>query len=95
MNGTFTISSGPFNVPLVNHVIIVKGDSGADIRWCWELLRGELYAAFPYLEMTSAYTMASDYDRDTQEFRENILVFVECDKEILKEICSRMGGEYL
>lgn len=95
MNGFFTISSGPFNVPLVNHVIVVKGDSWTDTCWCWELLRRELYAAFPILESTHAYTMASDFDCDTQDHLENILVFVQLDPECLKEICDRMGGQYL
>lgn len=91
----FTISSGPFNVPIVEHVIVVRGDSCTEVEWNWEILRSELYKHFPHLKKTRSYCMASEYDRDSRMYLENILVFIECDPEILMEICSRMGGKYL
>ncbi|MDK2913038.1 MAG: hypothetical protein PWR29_1995 [Methanolobus sp.] len=58
MNPRLKISSGPFNVPLVEHVIVVQGRTTTKASWTWEILRAELYAAFPHLENTKA----SPYD---------------------------------
>ncbi|ETA69143.1 hypothetical protein MettiDRAFT_2637 [Methanolobus tindarius DSM 2278] len=91
----FTISSGPFNVPLVKHVIVAMGDSYIEATWNWEVLKSELYTHFPHLRSTKAYCMASEYDNDSRMYCENVLFFIECDSEILKDICVRMKGEYL
>lgn len=96
MNPRFTISSGPFNVPMVEHVIIVRDGDIFPAPLIWEkLLRPELYAAFPHLENTKAYTMAPFYDEKSRTWQEQILVFIECDPEILKEICGRLRGQYI
>lgn len=95
MNPRFTISSGPFDVPLVEHVIVVHGRTATKASWNWEILRAELYAAFPHLENTKAYTMAPCYDEKSGMWLEQILVFIECDPEILKEICDRLEGRYI
>lgn len=95
MNGSFTVSSGPFDVPIVEHVVIVKGDSAEEVMWRWELLRGELYTAFPRLKNICAYIMEPVCDSVAGLHIENILIFFECDPEVLREICDRLGGEYV
>ncbi|SFM89961.1 hypothetical protein [Methanolobus profundi] len=91
----FTISSGPFNVPLVNHVIIVYGESPAEVSWNWELLRSQLYTAFPTLQKCKAYAMAPEFDNGSSMYLENILVFIECGEDTLKNICDELGGKYI
>ncbi|WP_407282159.1 hypothetical protein V7O61_08345 [Methanolobus sp. WCC1] len=92
----FTISSGPFGVPLIKHVIIVKGDSAAQIEWNWMLLKPELESAFPFLAKCSdMLIMAKEYDEETRQYPLYILSLVEFEEQILRDICDRVGGEYL
>ncbi|WP_406671109.1 hypothetical protein V7O67_05295 [Methanolobus sp. ZRKC4] len=91
----FTISSGPFNVPIVEHVVIVKSRSFTEARWNWEILKSELYARFPHLKKTRSYSMASEYDHESGMYCENVLIYIECDQKILKDVCEKHGGEYV
>jgi len=91
----FTISSGPFNVPMVEHVIIVRGSNEYEKVMNWYRLRQELYTAFPHLDKTRAHLMDEAHDEETRGWMKRILVFIDCDPEILKEICDRLGGQYI
>lgn len=91
----FTISSGPFNVPLVKHVIIAMGDSQTQARWNWEYVKSIMFSKFPHFEITRSYAVAGEYCRKSGMHLENVLIFIECDNVILKEICQECGGEFL
>ena len=91
----FTISSGPFNVPLVKHVIIAMGNSHTQAQWNWEYVKSVMFSKLPHFESTRSYTMASEYCPESGLYLENVLIFIECDNEILKDICQECGGEFL
>lgn len=91
----FTISSGPFNVPIVEHVIVAMGDSHTEAEWNWKVLKSVLYERIPGLEKTRGYSMASDYDQASHQHHVNVLVYWHCDEEILKDICREYYGRYL
>ncbi|ETA67399.1 hypothetical protein MettiDRAFT_0823 [Methanolobus tindarius DSM 2278] len=91
----FTISSGPFNVPIVEHVIVAMGDTPAEAKWNWLVLRNVLFDRIPGLEKTRSYSMASEYDRESHKQLVNVLVYFRCDEKILKDICREWHGQYL
>jgi hypothetical protein len=91
----FTISSGPFNVPIVEHVIVAMGDSWAEAEWNWKVLKNVLYERLPHFEKTRSYSMASDYDPESHQYLTNVLVYIPCDEETLKDICREWHGQYL
>ena len=91
----FTISSGPFNVPLVKHVIIAKGDSQTQARWNWGYVKNIMFSKLPHFESTRSYTHGNEYDSESGLHLENILIFIECNNTILKDICQECGGEFL
>ena len=91
----FTISSGPFNVPIVEHVIVAMGDSCTEAEWNWLVLRNVLFDRIPGLEKTRSYSMGNGYDQETNQYLVNVLVYYRCDEKILKEVCSTYYGQYL
>ncbi|MCQ6962783.1 hypothetical protein [Methanolobus chelungpuianus] len=91
----FTISSGPFNVPIVQHVVITTGNSYTQARWYWEYVRSILFSHFPHFESTRSYIEDYKHDRESNTYHDNVLIFIDLEPAVLKEICEKHGGQYL